>query len=119
MTELLVRKLEHFEKLSEADKRVLQEATKDVREFAPHRDIISEGQRPDYVHLLLEGWAYRYKIRPEGERSIMALLVPGDLCDVQVSLLNRMDHSIATLTACRIALCRATISPTSRNTMRA
>ena len=104
MTELLVRKLEHFEKLSEADKRVLQEATKDVREFAPHRDIISEGERPDYVHLLLEGWAYRYKIRPEGERSIMALLVPGDLCDVQVSLLNRMDHSIATLTACRIAL---------------
>ena len=29
MAELLVRKLEHFEKLSEADKRVLQEATKD------------------------------------------------------------------------------------------
>ena len=34
----------------------------------------------------------------------MALLISGDLCDVQVSLLNRMDHSIATLTACRIAL---------------
>ncbi len=34
----------------------------------------------------------------------MAYLIPGDLCDVQASLLGAMDHSIGTISACRIAL---------------
>lgn len=31
---------------------------------------------------------------------IMALLVPGDLCDLHVAILGEMDHSIATVTDC-------------------
>ncbi|WP_306461776.1 Crp/Fnr family transcriptional regulator [Salinarimonas soli] len=45
----------------------------------------------------------RYKLLANGNRPIMAYLIPGDLCDVHVSLLAQMDHSIATLSPCRIA----------------
>ena len=33
----------------------------------------------------------------------MALLLPGDFCDLHVAILGEMDHSISTLTSCRIA----------------
>jgi CRP-like cAMP-binding protein len=99
----LVRKLEQFTKLSDGEKRVLEDATSDVRVFGPHHDIIVEDDRPENVHLLLEGWAGRYKLLPNGDRVIMAYLIPGDLCDIHVALLNGMDHSIGTLSPCRVA----------------
>jgi hypothetical protein len=33
------------------------------------------------VHLILDGFACRYKVLPEGARSIVAYLLPGDMCD--------------------------------------
>jgi hypothetical protein len=41
MIDLLVRKIGHFEKLSDADKQVLTAATKDVRDLPSHSDVIS------------------------------------------------------------------------------
>src|SRR5215212_4396218 len=99
----LISKLEQFAKLSHEDKRVLEDATHEVKEFGPRQDIIHEGDRPEYVHLILEGWAGRYKLLPNGDRPIMAYLIPGDLCDIHIALLNQMDHSIATLSACKVA----------------
>ncbi len=49
---------------------------------------------------MLEGFAYRYKLLPDGKRSIFAYLVPGDFCDLNIFILKAMDHSIATLSAC-------------------
>lgn len=103
MPNYLVKKLEQFAKLADEDKHALEVATRDVREFGPRQDIIVEGDRPDNVHLILEGWAARYKLLADGERPILAYLIPGDLCDVHIALLNQMDHSIGTLSSCRIA----------------
>jgi CRP-like cAMP-binding protein len=103
MPEPLFRKLGQFIKLTDDDRRVLSNATQDVRAIGAREDIILEGDRPDVVHLILEGWAGRYKILAGGQRSILAYLIPGDLCDIHVALLTEMDHSIATLSPCRIA----------------
>jgi CRP-like cAMP-binding protein len=54
------------------------------------------------VHLILEGFACRYKVLADGTRQIMAYLVPGDFCDLQVFILKEMDHSIATLSRCTV-----------------
>jgi CRP-like cAMP-binding protein len=99
----LIQKLEQFAKLTDEDKRLLEGASRQVVEFSPREDIITEGDRPDDVHLLLEGWAGRYKTLPEGARPIMAFLIPGDICDLHISLLNRMDHSIGALSRCKVA----------------
>ncbi|GAA4023358.1 Crp/Fnr family transcriptional regulator [Sphingomonas swuensis] len=50
------------------------------------------------MFVILEGWAHRYKILPNGTRQVLAFLMPGDACDLHIGLLGEMDHSIQTLT---------------------
>ena len=99
----LIHKLENFKKLPDEDKRVLEDAAREIRRFGPREDIILEGDKPDDVHLILEGWAIRYKVLANGDRPILAYLIPGDLCDIHISLLDQMDHSIGALSPCKVA----------------
>lgn len=96
-------KLNSAGEMPEDDRALLEALLGDVRSFAPRRDVIREGDRPDHVHLMLEGWSCRYKILNEGTRQITAFLVPGDFCDTHITLFDEMDHSIGTLSDCRIA----------------
>jgi CRP-like cAMP-binding protein len=99
----LVAKLETRAPLAEEDREALDSLRLDVREIAARRNIIREGDRPDHVHLVLEGWAARYKLLPDGARQITAFLIPGDFCDLHVTVLDEMDHGIITLTRSRVA----------------
>lgn len=65
--------------------------------YEAREDIIAEGEHSDYCHVLLTGLACRYKILGDGERQIMAFLVPGDLCDAETFILKEMDHTVGTL----------------------
>ena len=100
----LIRKLENFTKLSDEDKVALDKATRQVRVYRAREDIICEGDCPETVNLLIEGYACRYKQLEDGRRQIMAYFVPGDLCDINVFILRQMDHSIATLSPATVAL---------------
>ena len=102
MANLLTRKLELFGTLPEDDKRLLDDIVKRSRKLASHQDIIREADIPQDVHLVLEGFACRYKVLPNGSRQIFAYMVPGDFCDLNVFILGQMDHCIGTLSACRV-----------------
>lgn len=67
------------------------------------QDIISEGEEPRTVNLLVEGFACRYKMMEDGRRQILAFFVPGDLADLHVYILNAIDHSISAITPVRYA----------------
>lgn len=97
-----VRKLESFVELSEADRAMLERISADRRSVAPHTPLVREGDKPDGVWLIQDGVTCRQKTRVNGGRQILALLLPGDLCDLDVSLLDRMDHSIVTLSPCKV-----------------
>jgi CRP-like cAMP-binding protein len=100
----LVRKLEQFVRLSPADRAMLARASAErVRNFAPRVDIAREGDRPTEVHLILTGWACRYKQLEDGRRQIVSFFLPGDICDLNVFILREMDHSIGTITSVTIA----------------
>src|SRR4051812_1669254 len=98
----LVAKLERFAELPEDDRLALAALSRNPRELGPRRTIIREGDRPEHVHLVVEGWAARYKTLSDGSRQILAFLIPGDFCDLHVTILGEMDHSIATITRARI-----------------
>lgn len=102
MSNPLIQKLEAFAPLPDADRRLLDETIRTTREVAPREDLIREGDAPDDVHLVLEGFACRYKLRPDGTRHIIAYLVPGDFCDLHVFILKTMDHNIGALSRCTI-----------------
>src|SRR5215203_1577592 len=104
MPNVLVRKLESFTQLSESEKRLLHDLIQhNVREVGARTDLIQEGDKPEGIHLVFEGFACRYKILPEGTRQIMAYMIPGDFCDLHIFILRAMDHSVATLSRCRVA----------------
>jgi CRP-like cAMP-binding protein len=100
----LIAKLSHLYPLSPEEERVLQDAFGGVARFARNRDIVRDGDRPAQCSLLLEGFVYRYKLLPDGKRQILSFQFPGDIFDTQSFLLETMDHSVGTLTACRIGL---------------
>lgn len=104
MATYLIRKLENFTKLSPAEKQALEAAAAvRQRHLRPREDVIREGDPPKQVNLILDGWACRYKTLEDGRRQIMAFLVPGDLCDLRMSILQQMDHSLGAITPLRIA----------------
>lgn len=100
----LIRKLEQFVRLSPDDRTILMRASSErVRRFAPRVDISREGDRPKDVHLILSGWACRYKQLEDGRRQIVSFFLPGDMCDLNVFILKEMDHSIGTISDVAIA----------------
>jgi CRP-like cAMP-binding protein len=100
----LIRRLELFAPLSTADRDVLIKAVANTRSVPAQTDLVREGDPPKYVHVVLEGFACRYKIVEGGRRQIVTFLVPGDVCDAHIFILDRMDHSIATLSDTKVAV---------------
>jgi CRP-like cAMP-binding protein len=102
MPNAFIRKISLFAQLSEADTNLLQRICGSPITVSSRQDLIREGEVPAVVHLILSGFACRYKILPAGTRSIMAYLLPGDMCDWHVFILKEMDHSVATLSPCEV-----------------
>lgn len=104
MATYLVRKLEHFTRLSGDDKQALERAASlRMRHLGSREDIIREGEMPKRINLMLDGWACRYKTLEDGRRQIAAFLLPGDLCDMPMFILSQMDHSIGSLSPATVA----------------
>ncbi|WP_116090336.1 Crp/Fnr family transcriptional regulator [Sphingomonas crusticola] len=98
-----VEKLRNFGILSPDDEAALAGATARPSKIAARKDLIREGDRPGPVFVMLEGWACRYKILPNGSRQVLAFLMPGDCCDLHIGLLAEMDHGIQTITPAVVA----------------
>ena len=100
MSNPLISKLARGADLNPEDRARLEQVVRHTRRVGPREDLIHEGQAPGNVHLVLEGFACRYKVLSNGRRQIMAFLIPGDFCDFHIAILGAMDHGIATLTPC-------------------
>lgn len=67
------------------------------------RDILSQGERPDYVYVIEDGWAARYGVRSNGSRRITGFMLPGDFCGIHATTGEPMDHAIVALSSCDVA----------------
>lgn len=103
MSNRFIDKLSGFSQLDKDDAAVLAKATSRARTVGPRTDLIREGDRPGPVFVILDGWAYRYKILPSGTRQVLAFLMPGDSCDLHIGLLAEMDHGIQTIGSALVA----------------
>ena len=100
---LLVRRLELFGRLPDEDKGALLSVSAEARIVQAGKDIVLEGALPEGVFVIVKGFACRYQLSRCGSRHITAYLLPGDLSDLDVSLLSRTDHSIGALSSCTLA----------------
>lgn len=102
MLRYLFNRLDNYQTSTPQEIDALERLTSPVRVVAKGEDIVQQQQPPNGVHILLEGWASRYKVTREGKYQTLAFLMPGDIFDLHINLIDRMDHSIVALTPCRV-----------------
>jgi CRP-like cAMP-binding protein len=72
----LIHKLESILALSEDEKDVLRNVSGTIKTVGSRQDLVREGDRPSECCLILEGFAYRYKLTEEGKRQIFSFHIP-------------------------------------------
>ena len=99
----LVHKLQSITDLTADEQQALLDLPMAVRIYAKGQDIVRDGDRPIECCLILEGFAFRYKLLPNGRRQIMAFHTPGDMPDLQSLHIQVMDHAVAAMMPTRAA----------------
>jgi CRP-like cAMP-binding protein len=99
----LLRQLESIIDLSREDRAALATLPLRTRKVAEKRDILREGSRTAECCIVLEGIVCRYKMLSNGRRQILSFHFAGDMPDLQSLDLDVMDHSLASITAARVA----------------
>lgn len=86
------------------ERLALAEVLGGERVFAPHETLLQEHRPAEGLLLILEGFACRFRLLPDGRRQILGILLPGDLCELRLLLSGPLDHSVGALGAVRAAL---------------
>ncbi len=95
----LLRKLERFCPLTQTDKEtLLGSIRRPLRNVSRGEEIIAQGEVADDVRVLLSGWALRYKRLKDGRRQILSIVLPADICELNVHATTTMDHDIVAAT---------------------
>jgi CRP-like cAMP-binding protein len=95
----VIRRLDALRRLSPAAAEAIDRALRDrIQRVGAGQDLMSEGDRPERVRIVLSGWLCRYKVLEDGRRQIVNFVLPGETCDAYGYLLPQLDHSIGTLT---------------------
>ena len=104
MRELLIRYLERFGPLSEAEKAAIGREAFNIRRIGADRDLVQEGERPTACPLLIDGFVCSYKLLESGQRQIVAFHIPTDLFNLTSLQLGLLDYSIGALTGVTVAM---------------
>lgn len=76
---------------------------KTAKRLSAREDLAVEGDSPDTVSLVINGWGCRYKQLTDGRRHMISVILPGELCDHFVSKVGPLDHTVAAITPMTVA----------------
>lgn len=68
------------------------------------QEIIRIGDQGFRLYTLYSGWAFRFKVLPDGRRQILNFLLPGDLIGLQAAMSEAAQHGIEALTDVELCL---------------
>ncbi len=94
----LTRKLSAFVALSGSDLETLARFHKRRRSFLAGHEMIHEGQKNQSAFILAKGWAFSYKMLPDGDRQIVDFQIAGDFLGLRSVLFRTTDHSVEAIT---------------------
>jgi len=100
---IMLRKLKLWVRLEASDEEALLNLPHTVSTAPKNKTIITEGDIVVHCYVILSGFCVRYKIVGDGGRQIVSIHMKGDLVDLQNAIVGVADHSIQTLTACKMA----------------
>jgi CRP-like cAMP-binding protein len=96
--DILVAKLGKFVRLGQPEEDAIHALPMTILHVKPNRYLIREGDKVSRCHLLIDGYACRSKISRHGKRQIVSFHMPGDVLDLQHTLLPCADHNLQTVT---------------------
>jgi CRP-like cAMP-binding protein len=99
----IVRKLSIFASFTPEEESALILACVRSRIIRSREDFAREDDPPRTVRFLLSGLGCRHKMLEDGRRQIVSFMLPGDACDLGVSLLETRDHSLMAISECDVA----------------
>ncbi|CUH75619.1 cAMP-binding domain of CRP or a regulatory subunit of cAMP-dependent protein kinases [Tropicibacter naphthalenivorans] len=67
-------------------------------------DVLSQGQKSDYLYTVLRGMGLRQVTLPDGARQVIGFVLPGDFLGLQAGVMGEMGHSVVATTD--MMLCR-------------
>jgi CRP-like cAMP-binding protein len=104
MITVLLKKLRRRVEISSEEERVIRDSVAEMRLVSADQIVIRAGEELSNSLLLIDGWLARSKDLAGGERQVMQLHVAGDFADLHSFTLKRLDHDVATLADCNIAV---------------
>ena len=100
----LARKFDQFASLDSSERAVLRRALAAKVQMAGRGvALATQGDAPGDVEIILSGWAIRYRVAPTGKRQVLAIYVPGDVCEFGAFLMREHDSHIVAVTDVRTA----------------
>lgn len=91
---------------------LMELALRSVFGVAPRSEIIAESADDGCLHVLLSGWACKYRLLPDGRRQVGPILLSGDICDLDAIGGGGPALGVLALSECRVAaLRREVIAP--------
>jgi CRP-like cAMP-binding protein len=88
--------------LSREEQQALENAVSPVKLVGPHTDLAREGEGADLLSIIVDGWACRYTTTKEGSRQLSALLLPGDVGNLDTLMFDRLDYGVRTITEAKL-----------------
>jgi len=99
----LIVRLEAIGDVTEIDRIALGALPVQERFYPKGAEIIPDGEISSSCCLVVDGYAYRSKTLPDGNRQIFSLHTSGDIPDLHSLYLPKMDHSLGAISDCTVA----------------
>ncbi len=103
VTNYLIRKFAMRVDLDASDRMAIAALPARLRTIEQSTYLLREGQHPQRCAFIIDGFAYRQKLTPNGEREIVSILMPGEFVDLQNLFLEESDHDVQALTRITVA----------------
>jgi CRP-like cAMP-binding protein len=87
-----------FKRVTAEELASIQQIKSEHLKMPAGAEIIRIGDEAPEIYTLYAGWAFRYKMLPDGRRQILAFMLPGDLLGLQAAMFDAALFGIEALT---------------------
>jgi CRP-like cAMP-binding protein len=102
--ECALRRSGAFKPISDVELAFINEMKRDHLRCPPGAEIIAAGHDQAELYTLYSGWAFRFKMLPDGRRQILNVILPGDLIGLQGAMFEAAAYGVEALTEVEICV---------------